>query len=88
MLDGGRVLDVTNVVWCTGFVGDYAWVEGLACGDQGYPEHDHGVATSAPGLYFVGLRFQRKAASSLIGGVGQDARAIVRHIDARVRQTV
>ena len=27
MLDDGQVLDVRNVVWCTGFQGDYSWIE-------------------------------------------------------------
>jgi putative flavoprotein involved in K+ transport len=86
MLEDGRVLDVRNVVWCTGFHGDYGWIEGLTFGDDGYPEQDHGVVTGATGLYFAGLKFQRAAASSLIGGVGRDAEIVAAHIASRVRQ--
>ena len=82
-LEGGRVLDVRNVVWCTGFCGDYSWIEGLACDNDGRPDQDHGVAHDAPGLYFVGLRFQRAFASQLIGGVGRDAAYIAQKIEAR-----
>jgi putative flavoprotein involved in K+ transport len=84
MLADGRVLDVRNVVWCTGFRGDYGWIEGLAYGEDGYPEQDHGVVTSAPGLYFVGLKFQRAGASALVGGVAQDAAIVASHIAARI----
>lgn len=88
MLADGRVLDVRNVVWCTGFHGDYSWIEGLTYGEDGYPEQDHGVVTGAPGLYFVGLKFQRAGASSLVGGAGRDAKHVVDHIAARVQQPV
>ena len=83
ILDDGHVLDVRSVVWCTGFKGDYSWIEGLTYGDDGYPEEDRGVATGAPGIYFVGLRFQRSGASSLLGGVGRDAAHIARAVARR-----
>lgn len=88
MLEGGQVLDVRNVIWCTGFRGDYSWIEGLTYEEDGYPAQDHGVVTSAPGLYFLGLKFQRAAASALVGGVGRDASYIVDRIAARVRRAV
>lgn len=84
-LADGRALDARNIVWCTGFHADYAWIEGLTFGEDGYPEQKDGVATSVDGLYFVGLKFQRSFASSLIGGVGRDAGLVARSIAARVR---
>lgn len=87
MLDDGRVLDVTNVVWCTGFQGDYSWIEGLTYGEDGYPEQERGVVRNTPGLYFVGLKFQRTGASSLVGGVGRDAEIVADHIAVRARHT-
>jgi putative flavoprotein involved in K+ transport len=39
--------------------------------------------TSEPGLYFVGLMFQYSAGSSVIPGVGRDARYVVRELVAR-----
>ncbi len=84
ILEDGRLLDVRNVVWCTGFRGDYSWIEGLTYGEDGYPEQDHGVVTTSPGLYFVGLKFQRAFASALVGGVGRDAEIVVDRIAASV----
>ncbi len=86
MLDDGTVLDVSNVAWCTGFRGDYSWIEGVTYSDDGYPDQNHGVAAGAPGLYFVGLKFQTAGSSSLVGGVGRDAKTVVDHIAARAHQ--
>jgi putative flavoprotein involved in K+ transport len=81
VLDDGRVLDVRNVVWCTGFRPDYSWIRcPFAIGDDGYPEQYRGVISSAPGLYVVGLPFLHSFASMFIGGAGRDAERVVRHI--------
>ncbi len=77
LLDDGRVLDVRNVVWATGFRHDLAWIEARVNGPAGWALHERGVSTAAPGLYYVGLPFQYAAASALIGGVGRDARYVV-----------
>jgi putative flavoprotein involved in K+ transport len=41
----------------------------------------------SPGLYFMGLLFQRGFYSMLIGGAGRDAQFIARHIVTRTRST-
>ncbi|MEV0293937.1 hypothetical protein [Nocardia sp. NPDC050710] len=74
---------VRNVVWCTGFDKDTAWIEIPITGDDGWPEQQRGVVASSPGLYFVGLPFQYAFASVLIGGVGRDAERVARHIARR-----
>jgi putative flavoprotein involved in K+ transport len=51
--------------------------------DDGYPRHRRGVAADFPGLYFVGLRFQYRMTSSLVGGVGADASFIAEQIAER-----
>lgn len=79
-LDDGLVLDVANVIWCTGFVPGYGWIEIPVFDEYGYPVHRRGVVGSQPGLYFMGLPFQRTLSSSLVGGVGRDAAHIARHI--------
>jgi putative flavoprotein involved in K+ transport len=43
------------------------------------------VVPDLPGLYFMGLLFQRGFYSMLSGGAGRDARFIARHILARTR---
>ena len=83
VLDDGRVLDVSNVVWCTGFVLDLSWIDLPIIGDDGYPVHERGVVASQPGLYFVGLPFLHSLSSALVGGVGRDTAHIVDHIAAR-----
>lgn len=83
LLEDGRVLDVSNVVWSTGFVADYDWIDLPVCGEYGYPIHDKGVVESQPGLYFMGLLFQRTLSSALIGGMGRDAEHIAAHIHDR-----
>ena len=81
VLDDGRVLDVANVVWCTGFRPDYSWIRlPFELGEDGYPVQYRGVVSSSPGLYFVGLPFLHSFASMLIGGAGRDAERVVRHI--------
>jgi putative flavoprotein involved in K+ transport len=83
VLEDGRVLDVANVIWCTGFRHDLSWIDLPIFGEDGEPLHDRGVATNAPGLYFVGLPFQYAASSDVLPGVGRDARYIVKHLSAR-----
>ena len=84
-LEDGRVLDVTNVIWCTGFVTDYSWIELPVFDTYGYPIHARGGVETHPGLYFMGLPFQRTLSSALIMGVGKDAEYIANAIAARYR---
>jgi putative flavoprotein involved in K+ transport len=79
-LADGTVLDVANVVWCTGFGKDTGWITFPCLGADGWPDQKEGVATGVPGLYFVGLPFLWSFSSMLIGGVGRDAESVARHI--------
>jgi len=83
VLADGRTFDIANVIWATGFVPDYSWIHLPVFREDGYPEHERGVVVEEPGLHFMGLRFQHRAKSSLIGGVGPDAKYIVDQIAAR-----
>lgn len=83
LLDDGRVLDVANVIWCTGFGKDISWIDIPVAGEDGWPEQDRGVVESSPGLYFVGLPFLYAFASMLTGGVGRDAAHVADHIAAQ-----
>ena len=85
VLDGGRVLDVKNVVWCTGFRPDFGWIQlPLEIGEDGYPVQYRGASTT-PGLYFVGLPFLHSFASMLIGGADRDTERVAEQIAARPR---
>jgi putative flavoprotein involved in K+ transport len=83
ILDDGRVLDVKNVVWCTGFHPGFSWLDLPVFGPDGDPVHERGIVTSHPGLYFVGLHFLYAFSSTMIHGVGRDAERIASHVAAR-----
>ncbi|HET9495209.1 MAG TPA: FAD-dependent oxidoreductase [Chloroflexia bacterium] len=83
LLDDGRVLNVANVIWCTGFKPDFGWIDLTVVDDDGEPMHQRGVVATEPGLYFVGLFFQSAATSSLVGGVARDAAYIADQIAVR-----
>jgi len=83
VLEDGRVVEATNVVWCTGFRNDYGWIRfPLPTGEDGFPEQYQGVVESLPGLYFVGLLFLHSFSSMLILGAGRDAGRVAKHIAA------
>ena len=85
MLADGRVLDVANVIWCTGFRRDWSMIDPPIVAPDGWPRGEGGVVHDVPGLYFVGLLFQRGFYSMLIGGAGRDGRFIAGRIAARGR---
>jgi putative flavoprotein involved in K+ transport len=87
MLEDGRVLDVANVLWCTGFRHDLSWIDLPIFGEDGELVHERGVVGSEPGLYFVGLFFQYSAASNVIPGVPRDAKHVVERLLERERTT-
>jgi putative flavoprotein involved in K+ transport len=80
MLEDGRALDVSNVIWCTGFVPDFSWIDLSVFAQNGFPRHTRGVVESEPGLYFIGLPFLSTLSSVLVGGVGRDAEHIAGHL--------
>jgi putative flavoprotein involved in K+ transport len=84
VLADGRVLDVANVVWCTGFGKDTDWIR-LPIGDGPWPEQTRGVVPGCPGLYFVGLPFLQGFYSMLTGGVARDAEYVTRRILQRMQ---
>jgi putative flavoprotein involved in K+ transport len=85
VLADGRVMDVTNVIWCTGFRNDWDWIRfPLPREADGYPEQKRGVVPSAPGLYFVGMPFLHSFSSMLILGASRDGKRVAEHIVARV----
>jgi putative flavoprotein involved in K+ transport len=81
VLEDGRVLDVANVIWCTGYRPDYSWIALPQFPQDELPAHRRGAVLDQPGLYFIGLPFLYRTASSLVGGVGADARHIA-HLTA------
>ena len=82
-LEDGQVLDVANVVWCTGYRTALQWIDLPIFDEDGEPKQTRGVVDGMPGLYFVGRFFQYAFTSLFIGGVGRDAGYIAKQIAAR-----
>ena len=87
VLADGRVMDVTNIIWCTGFDPGLSWIElqKPVYGADGEPIHERGIVPGEPGLYFVGLHFLYSLSSTMIHGVARDALRIVETIGNRVK---
>jgi len=85
VLEDGRVLDVTNVIWCTGFGNGLSWIDLPIFEANGEPRHRSGISTDEPGLYFVGLHFLHSMSSTMIHGIARDAKRIADTIDHRTR---
>jgi len=82
-LADGRLLDVTNVVWATGFHPGFSWIDLPIFGADGLPEHEGGEVAREPGLFFVGLHFLYSMSSEMIHGVGRDADRIAGRVAER-----
>jgi len=83
LLDDGQVLDVANIIWCTGFAHGADWIEVPIARENGWPRESRGGVPSAPGLYFIGLPFLYSVNSSLVVGVGHDAAYLADRIALR-----
>jgi putative flavoprotein involved in K+ transport len=71
--------EITSVIWATGFAVDYSWLKVDAFDEAGKPKHQRGISAE-PGVYFLGLPWQSRRASSFIWGVWHDARFLAEHI--------
>jgi putative flavoprotein involved in K+ transport len=81
--EDGVMLDVANVIWCTGFTPDFSWIDLPGLDSSGRIATERGCVTGQPGLYVLGQEFQYMFNSHTVGGVGKDAAYVVRQIAAR-----
>jgi putative flavoprotein involved in K+ transport len=77
------ILDVANVIWCTGFVPDFDWIDLPGLDSSHRLASDRGRVDGQPGLYVIGQEFEYSFASHLIGGAGPDAQQVVKDIATR-----
>jgi putative flavoprotein involved in K+ transport len=84
-LEDGHVLEVANVIWCTGFGNGLSWIDLPIFEPGGEPRHESGIATGEPGLYFVGLHFLHSFSSMMIHGVARDAGRVASAIERRTK---
>lgn len=76
--------NIRTVLWATGYERRYPWLKVPVLDDHGDIRHKGGV-TPEPGLYVLGIRFQRTKGSNLIDGVGRDAEVLSKHLADRFR---
>ncbi|MBP2257632.1 putative flavoprotein involved in K+ transport [Virgibacillus campisalis] len=70
---GGSSLEVSQIIWATGFVPLYEIIRiDGAIDKKGNPIHNRGISP-INGLYYIGLPWQHSRGSALICGVGRDA---------------
>ena len=70
---------VTSILWATGFALDFSWLQVDAFDENGRPKHHRGISAE-PGIYFLGLPWLSRRASSFIWGVWHDAKFLADHI--------
>ena len=67
------------VLWTTGYRPSYGWVHINVFDDMGFPRQVDGHS-EIPGVYFMGVHFQRKQQSAVLYGVAEDAEIVAQHI--------
>jgi putative flavoprotein involved in K+ transport len=63
---------ITAVVWTTGYLREYPWLDLPIVDQYGFPRQNRGV-TEVPGLYFLGLLWQTNLGSATLFGAAPDA---------------
>jgi putative flavoprotein involved in K+ transport len=72
---------VDAVVFATGFQPNLDYLHTLGALDpQRLPRQRRGISSAVPGLYYLGLSYQRTYASATLRGVGPDAQFVVSHL--------
>jgi len=81
IFEDGSDVQVSAVIWATGFKPDYSWIDIPEAFDADSAiAHERGVST-LPGLYYIGLPWQSARGSALIGWVHRDAEYIGQAIE-------
>ena len=79
VLEDERVLDVADVVWCTGFRKDIGWIDLPIPGEDGWPI-DVAARSSRRRVCTSSDCPSSRIRSMLVGGVGPDAEHVAKHI--------
>jgi putative flavoprotein involved in K+ transport len=67
-----QTANIGAVIWCTGYLSDFSWIEIPVFDGKGYPGHKRGV-TDVWGLYFLGLPWLYTWGSGRFSGIARDA---------------
>lgn len=77
----GQAETVQTILLATGYRFQPDYLTGLPALDtQGQVQHRRGSSQSVPGLFFLGLSYQRTYASATLRGTGPDAAVVVRQV--------
>jgi len=66
---------ISSVIWTTGYRLDFGWLDLPILDEQGIPRQQEGVS-DVPGLFFLGLLWQRNQLSATLMGPAVDARRL------------
>jgi putative flavoprotein involved in K+ transport len=83
--EGGTTMQVSSVIWATGFELDHSWVHVPVFDDSGQVVHRRGV-TDCAGLYFLGLPWLHTRGSALLGWVQHDAKHLAEQIETALHR--
>jgi putative flavoprotein involved in K+ transport len=81
-----RAVDLSElgaVVWCTGFGGDFSWLDPALVDPTGQPTHS-GCAATVPGVWYVGLRWLTHRGSATLDGFPTDAATVADAVRAQL----
>ncbi|MDJ1018370.1 MAG: NAD(P)-binding domain-containing protein [Paracoccaceae bacterium] len=81
--DSGDRTRFDSVIWCTGYHSGFDWIDLPVLDERGAPRHRFGKASDVDGLYFAGIHFQYAVSSTMVAGVGRDARRVADWVAAR-----
>jgi len=71
--------NIKNIIWTTGFSGDFSWIKLPVLNERGQPIHTDGISP-VKHLYFNGLPWLRNLKSSLVLGAIGDAEAVTSYV--------
>jgi putative flavoprotein involved in K+ transport len=71
------------VVWCTGFGGDFSFLDPALGTAQGAPRRQD-AAGPVPGLWYLGLRWLRRRCSGILFGFAGDAAIVADAVRAHL----
>jgi putative flavoprotein involved in K+ transport len=71
------------VVWCTGFGGDFSFVDPALVTAEGTPRRTD-AAGPVPGLWYLGLKWLRRRRSGILFGFPGDAAVVADAVRAHL----